>query len=354
TEFESAEKMLQMPMFNTVYADKAGHILYLFGGDIPVRSEGDFEFWSNKIDGTQSKYIWSKNLPYSKLPKALDPPTGFVQNSNDAPWLCTYPPVLTRNNYPAYVSPGLWHVQDFREQRAIHMIQDNHAITFDDLVGYKLNTGLETADRYLDDIMKAANASPDSLTHKAADILSAWDRHTDTASKGAVLYVQLCMDMNPDSVYKNPWSADDPLNTPNGIRSPDYVTKKLKLAASQVLKRYGALDVPWGKVFRFKSGDVDLPANGSTSRFGSYRAIAYQPDRNNTFKAVGGDSYVAITEFGEKPKAMVSLSYGNASQKGSKHISDQLKLMSEKKLRPALLERSDILKNLEEKEELTY
>jgi len=351
SEFESAVKMLQMPMFNVVYADKAGHILYLFGGDIPVRSEGDFGFWNDKVDGTQSKYIWSKNLPYNKLPKAFDPATGFVQNSNDAPWLCTYPPVLNRNNYPAYVSPGLWHAQDFREQRAINMMKDNHAITFDDLVGYKLNTGLETA-RGLDEVIKAANASSDSLTRKAAAVFSAWDRHTDTASKGAVLYLQFCMNMDRDSIYKNQWNVNDPLNTPNGVKYPDYIARKLKLAANHVLKRYGALDVPWGRVFRFRRGDVDLPANGCTSILGSYRAIEYRPDRNNTFRAVGGDSYVAITEFGERPKAMVSLSYGNASQKGSKHSSDQLKLMSEKKLRPALLERSDILKNLEEKEEL--
>lgn len=64
-----------------------------------------------------------------------------------------------------------------------------------------------------------------------------------------------------------------------------------------------------------------------------------------------GDSYVAITEFSKPLKAMVSLSYGNASQPGNKHIGDQLKLMSEKKLRPALLTRAEILKNLEEKEE---
>jgi len=49
---------------------------------------------------------------------------------------------------------------------------------------------------------------------------------------------------------------------------------------------------------------------------------------------------------------MVSLSYGNASQPGNKHVYDQLKLMSAEKLRPALLDKADVLKNLEEKEEL--
>ncbi len=30
--------MLQNPMFNVVYADKAGNIFYLFNGDVPVQA----------------------------------------------------------------------------------------------------------------------------------------------------------------------------------------------------------------------------------------------------------------------------------------------------------------------------
>jgi acyl-homoserine-lactone acylase len=117
---------------------------------------------------------------------------------------------------------------------------------------------------------------------------------------------------------------------------------------------YGALDIPWGKVYRFRSGKLDYPANGGPPYFGCYRAINYFKDKDGKFVAEGGDSYVAITEFGKKPRAMVLLSYGNSSQPGNKHKGDQLKLLSEKKLRPALLNYNDILKNLEEKEVLRY
>jgi acyl-homoserine-lactone acylase len=351
-EFESAEKMLQMPMFNTVYADKGGNIFYLFGGDVPEHADGDFWFWHDKIDGTQSKYIWTKNLPYNQLPKIYDPATGFVQNANDAPWLCTYPPVLKKSDYPAYVAPGLWYTQDYREQRIINLIKDNHSISFNDLIGYKLNTGLESADRYLDEIIEAGIASTDSLTHAAAVVLKGWDRHTDTASRGAVLFVRLSFELDKVPLFKNQYDANDPLHTPNGVAYPHRILERLKVAAAYLMKNYGSIDVPWGKVFRFRSADVDLPANGCFSFLGSYRAINFRSDKNNTFTANGGDSYVAVTEFGPHPKAMVCLSYGNASQKGSKHASDQLKLMSEKKLRPALLAKTDVLKNLEEREEL--
>jgi acyl-homoserine-lactone acylase len=356
-EFESAEKMLQMPMFNTIYADKAGNVFYLDGGDIPDKGEGTFAFWHGKVDGTQSKYIWTKTLPYSQLPKVFDPPSGFVQNSNDVPWTCTYPMVLDYKEFPSYIAPGGdWQTGDMREQRGVHMIGDNHAITFDQLVGFKLNTGIEFADRFTDDLLKAAAQYPDSLTTKAAEVLQKWDRRADTSSRGAVLFFQWVnlMRNDPGDPFINDWSWNDPFGTPNGLKDPKRVAANLKRAAQVVSFQYGSLDVPFGLVYRFRGGGLDLPADGAPSYYGSYRAIGYRRDDDKKFEASVGDSYVAVTEFGPKVHAMVCLSYGNASQPGNKHVYDQLKLMSAKKLRPALLDKADVLKNLEEKEDLGY
>ncbi len=79
----------------------------------------------------------------------------------------------------------------------------------------------------------------------------------------------------------------------------------------------------------------------------------FREDKDKKNKAFNGDTYVAITEFGKKVKANVLLSYGNSSQPESMHASDQLQLLSQKKLRAALLEKSDVLKNLEKKEIIT-
>jgi acyl-homoserine-lactone acylase len=40
-EFESVLKRVQVPMFNIVYADRQGHILYQFNGIVPRHPEGD-------------------------------------------------------------------------------------------------------------------------------------------------------------------------------------------------------------------------------------------------------------------------------------------------------------------------
>jgi acyl-homoserine-lactone acylase len=94
SEFESALKMMQIPMFNLLYADKDGNIFYLFNGNLPKRPEGNFAYWRGTVDGTRSTLIWNETLSYDELPKVLNPPTGFLQNANEPPWNCTYPPVL--------------------------------------------------------------------------------------------------------------------------------------------------------------------------------------------------------------------------------------------------------------------
>ena len=347
-EFESALKMLQNPMFNVIYADKAGNIMYLFNGNIPVRTEGDFQFWNGTIDGTTSKYIWTKTHTYNDLPKVLNPATGFVHNANDPPWLSTYPAALDSKKFPGYMSPV---TMALRPQNGVKMLLKDSSITFDELVEIKLNTNVEAADRFLDDLFLAFEQHPDTATVKAIAVLKSWDKKVNAESKGAILFEQWYNKLNIPMLDKV-WNVEAPLTTPDGFKDQKKIVELLVQAAGEVETRYGAVDVAYGEVNRFRSGDIDLPANGGSDRMGLYRVMGFTEDKDKKRRAIGGDTYVSVTEFGKKVRANVLLSYGNASQPGSKHSSDQLKLLSENKLRPALLDRSDIMKNLEKKETL--
>ncbi len=346
SEFESALRMLQNPMFNVVYADKDGNILYLFGGNVPKRSTGDFSFWSGTIDGTRSELIWKEAHGYEDLPRVLNPPSGFLQNCNDPPWTCTYPQVLDPSDFPAYMSPlGI----GWRAQRAVNMMKGDDPVSFEQLVGYKLNTEMEVADRFLDDLLAAAEKFPDSTVSRATEVLRRWDRKTDNESRGAVLFAEWWNRINR-SMFRVQWDPDSPASTPDGFLDEKQTVSLLKEASLAVESAYGSIDVQWGEVNRFRMNGADYPANGGPDNLGVFRCLYFAPDRDNRKRQVAGDTYIAVTEFGKRVKAKVLLSYGNASQKGNSHIGDQLQLMSEKKLRDALLERTEILENLEKKE----
>jgi acyl-homoserine-lactone acylase len=347
TEFESALKMMQIPMFNVLYADKAGNIFYLFNGNLPKRPEGDFTYWRGTIDGTKSKLIWQETLGYDDLPKVLNPPSGFLQNANDPPWNCTWPSVLDPQKFYSYVAPQQ---MGLRPQRAVNMIKNDSSISFDELIDYKLNTGVEAAERFLDDLLAAVKKYPDSTALEAAAILKAWDKKTDAASKGAVLFSAWFDKIIPATMYAIRWDRKQPLSTPDGLKDEQQAVKLLTQVTNEVKKKYGSADIAWGDVYRLRMNNIDLPANGGSPQHGIFMSQSYAEDKDNKYHAEAGETFIAVTEFGKTVKAKVLLAYGNASQPGSKHSSDQLSLLSAKQLRSALISKTDVLKNLERKE----
>jgi acyl-homoserine-lactone acylase len=347
-EFEAALSMMQIPMFNILYADKAGNILYLFNGNIPVRRVGDLAFWKGTVDGSLSKTLWDQIHPYNDLPRVLNPPSGFLQNCNDPPWTCTAPPVLDPANYPSYMAPQGMH---YRAQRAVNMILQFPTLTRDQLMQCKFNTGLETADRFLDDLLEAVKVFGDSTAQKAALVLKNWDKRTEAGSKGAILFIKWFDKLN-GSMCKIPWSAADPFSTPDGLANPENAVKLLSDAAREVQRDYGALDTEWGSIHRFRKDGLDFPGNGGPGQYGIFRTIDYRANPDGKKQAFFGDTYIAVTEFGKTTTARVAMGYGNATQPGNKHRSDQLIFLTEKKLRNALLLKEDVLNNLEKKEVL--
>ncbi|HEV2149215.1 MAG TPA: acylase, partial [Longimicrobiaceae bacterium] len=184
-EFEAALRRMQLPMFNVIYADREGHILYLFGGRIPRRPSGDFASWQTAVRGDTSATLWTGVLGYDELPRIVDPASGFVQNSNSPPWFATLPSPLDPARFPAYVAPRSLL---FREQRALQMLAADSSITFAELLEMRHSNRMLLADRVLDELVPAARASGVPAAVRAAEVLAAWDRTADAESRGAVLF----------------------------------------------------------------------------------------------------------------------------------------------------------------------
>lgn len=333
-EFENALQMAQIPFWNVMYADKAGEIFYLFNGLVPKRSSGDWSYWNRIISGGKSADLWTEVHPYSDLPKVKNPKNGWLQNANDPPWTSTIPMTLNPADYPAYMAPQY---MPFRPQRAARMMIEDESITFDELVEYKLSTHLEFADRILDDLFEAVDASNSEKVKVAKKVLENWDRNADTDSKGMVLFYNWARKFNVwnNSNYAIPWDITHPNTTPDGLSNPAKAVELLEVAASEIESKFGKLDVPWGDYYRIQYNGKDLPANGVDGSMGVFRvAWAGGGDEDHLYVG-GGDSWVGVIEFGEQLRAKVLLSYGNATEKNSPHYGDQLELFSKKQLRDA-------------------
>lgn len=338
--FESVLKRLQLPLFTVLYADRDGHILHLYNGRVPVRPDG--YDWSGVVPGDTSKTLWTKTHPYSDLPRVVDPSTGWLQNSNDGPWSTTIPMPLSRQKFPPYFGPS---GMSLRAQRSAKLLASDSSITLQELIDYKHSTRIELADRILEELIEAARSHPSEDVRAAAETLRKWDRNADAGSRGAVLFDEFIRRWNesPDKTFARQWDEAVPLETPRGVQDPARALRALEQAVEGLRSKGRTVDVPWGEVFRFRRAGVDLPGNGAPGEpFGAVRVIRFSPDADGKYVASFGDSFVAAIEFSDPPRAMAAMTYGNATQPGSPHATDQLILASEKRLRPVWLNRPDV------------
>lgn len=352
-EFQSALRRMQLPMFNVLYADRDGHILYRYNGHLPRRGAGTWADWQSPRPGDRAGELWTEVHEYAELPERLDPSSHWLHNANDPPWSASAP-LQDAGAFPPYFAPtGM----SLRAQRSARLIADDPQVSLSELIRYKHSTRVELADRVLDALVAQA-AQGTALAREAAAVLRRWDRHTEAHSRGALLFMAWAEDMGfldgDPAPYAQPWDPGRPWTTPAGLADPLGAVAVLEAAARRVRQRDGALDRPWGEVVRLRQGRHDLPANGGPGGLGIYRVLNLQPGTDGRLEAVQGDTFVAAIEFQDPPRARVLLAYGNATQPDSPHVGDQLPLFARQALRPAWRRRGEIERHLVRRERLRY
>ena len=369
-EFEAQEKRLQIPMYNIMYADRDGHIEYLFNAPVPRRSEGDWDMWNKPVAGDTSRLLPTGSLTYEELPKAIDPASGYVQNSNEPPWDAAWPTMINAKDYPPYIAPS-WPY--FRSDRGLRMLSEDPKMSFDMLLKKKLSTRAEAADRLLPDLLAAVDQYGTPRAKEAAAVLKAWDRQTEADSKGALLFWnwsnRFGMPAAGAASVRNfavPYDPAKPLTTPSGIKDPAAAAAMLDAAAEATAKDFGAIDKPWGEYLRLEINGqsagaaagprgpalngVDLPGNGGPGAIGIFRVVTPGPVKDGISTPVHGDGFTIALEFSQPIHARALVSYGDCSQPGCAHHTDQLPLFAKKQWRDVWRTRPEIEANLERKE----
>ncbi len=352
-EYQAVMKRVQVPSFNIIYADKEGHVQYLYNGILPKHREGDLRFWSGLVPGDTSNTLWKGVHPYDDLPKVSDPASGYVQNTNDPPWLSTYPAKLRYEDYPPYMANN--GPLSLRAQHSNHLLANAEKISFEDFQARKLNTRALLADRVLDDLITAALRDPDPAVQEAAALLAAWNRRYDGDARAALLFETFARKFagptfQSETNFKIPWSEEAPISTPSGIMDQGQAVAMLKAAIGETIKLYGRIDRPFGEVSRFSlGGAVSVPGNGGFGNLGVFRVISWGAMQNGTRVPVHGETWVAMVEFSTPIKAVGLMSYGSSTQPGTQHRSDQLNFMAEKTFRTLWYTRAEVEANVEER-----
>ena len=227
---------------------------------------------------------------------------------------------------------------------------DRGGLTVADLQRQQFANRVPAGDLAAGDVARACAALPGGTATgsdgKAVDVsaacgvLKAWDRTMDTGSRGALLFDRFWRRLEQavpaDRLWKVPFSATDPVRTPNTLNTdaPGFPTA----LADAVAELRGAgigLDAPLGAhQFVVRDGQR-LPVPGGAGRLGVWNVIeptwdaaaggyTEVPFGSSHLQAVGWDG-------SHCPVARTLLTYSQSSNPKSPHFADQTRLFSGEK-----------------------
>jgi len=277
-EWIDAMRMNALPMFNVGYADREGHVYYVYNARLPRRAEG--YDWGGIVPGNTSRTLWTESLPFDRLPQVKDPPSGFVQNCNSSPFQTTVGP---GNPDPTSFAPslGIETRMTNRALRALELLGGDEQITRDEFDRYKFDVTYSASSIVAAGLRRllAAPAPADALTRQALDLLRGWDRRATGDSRAMALALLALL----------------PADEPEATEAPTPVlVQRLSAAARLLQDRFGRIDVPWQDVLRLRHGTVDLGLSGGPDLL---HAVYGRPGQDGRIAGVAGDSYILLVEW---------------------------------------------------------
>ncbi len=328
-QWRSAMKMMAVPCFNCGYADRKGNILYLYNSKIPLR---DPRYnWKLPVAGNTRKTLWKDYISFEKLPRVMNPVSGFIQNCNSSPFKTTTGP---GNPGESQYSPamGIEKTMTNRALRALELFGSDPSITWKEFHTYKYD--MKYSDRslmksYLNQV-KAFKKIPASLQEAHASLIK-WDMGTEPGNKYTALAILTFTEFYEKKIET--------------LDRKQY-TEALGKTCSLLKKHFFSLTVPWEKINRIVRGKKSLGMGGGPDIL---HAVYGKPYKKGTLKGHTGDSYVLLVKWDRKGKVFSESihQYGSATRDASSpHYADQMPLFVQRKLKKVLLDLDDIKKNL--------
>ena len=359
-EFKAILRGNEIPMFNLVYADVDGNIMYVWNGTLPKRIEDGTDYRLD-VPADTGKYVWTDFYPTDELPQLLNPPGGYVQSTNNPPWHTSLRDRLDPDAYAAAVLAQEGEELSLRTQNSLRMLEGQEKFSLEDVWRLKFDTGMPLADRVKPALIQAIRRTgrPSEALVRGLDALEGWDNRVSAESRGAVLF-QRFWDTHREEVdqpFAVVWDPNRPIETPTGLSEPALAVRHFEEAVTWTRETYGREDVGWGEVHRIRLGDIDLPADGSSGGYGLFRVVQFGEAKDGT-RVVGriepdgplvggGDGWIFVVEFSEPIRAYSLLAHGQTTDLASPHSTDQVSLYANHELKRAWFTEEEIQANLE-------
>ncbi|MGD8320598.1 MAG: penicillin acylase family protein [Gemmatimonadota bacterium] len=334
-EFIESMKLHTNSSNNTVFADSEGDIAYFHSNFIP-RRDTSFD-WTKPVDGSNPATDWGEPLSMDETPDVLNPPVGWIQNTNNWPWSVSGPDSPKRTDYPAYVESG---GENPRGIHAVRVLKDKHDFTLESLRDAAFDSYLTAFEPLIPSLLSAYDRTPSSNPLKAAlaaqiDTLRNWDLRWDVASVPTALAVFWGTELMQGVASAARSAGADIYEYMAKNTTPQERLEALKAASDRLEADFGGWTTPWGEINRYQriNGDIvqpfsddapSIPVGFTSSRWGSLASFGARPyPGTKRWYGTSGNSFVAVVEFGDSVRAIAVTAGGESGHPESPHFNDE-------------------------------
>lgn len=320
---------------NTIYADADGNIAYFHSNFIPKR-DPRFD-WTHPVDGSNPATEWHDAMSIDETPGLKNPASGWLYNTNNWPWSAAGPDSPKKKDYPAYVERG---EENPRGIHAIRVLDHKKDFTLDSLIAAAYDSYLPAFETLIPSLVKSYDQTPaaNPLKGKLAEqvkLLRGWDYRWSATSVPTSLAV-FWGDELRQLVRANAEAESTSVDTYVATKATaQQRLQALSTASDKLAADFGSWNTPWGDINRFQrlTGDIvqpfddskpSIPVGFTSSRWGSLASYGARP-YNGTKKwyGTGGNSFVAVVEFGDTVRAKAVTAGGESGDPRSSHFNDQ-------------------------------
>jgi acyl-homoserine-lactone acylase len=346
---------------DTLFADHDGRIAFLMPQFMPLR-DNKFDY-TRPVDGSDPATDWRGLHEVATLPNVIEPPIGWVHNTNDWPWEAAGPDSPKAENFPRYMD------QVGGNARGAHadlLLKGKTGWTAETLRLAAFDPYLPAFATLLPDLVKAWEALPATDTRRAAlaepiALLRGWDCRWSYDSEATSLAV-----FWGDHLWSEvgTFAQAERMNVPTYIAtrvSPSDKLAALTAAVERLQRDFGDWRTPWRAINRFQRLEAAIkphfedakdstPVPFTSAQWGSLASFGAKTwPGTKRYYGTSGNSFVAVVSFEDRVKAMAVMAGGQSGDPTSKHFKDQIDLYAEGRLRPIYFYPDELKSHIEKR-----
>jgi acyl-homoserine-lactone acylase len=362
TDYQSFLKVAELKANssnNTLFADDRGEVAYLHPQFIPRRDDR-FDY-TKPVDGADPATDWKGLHALSEAPYLLNPPNGWLMNTNNWPYSAAGAYSPRQADYPRYMdsvgeTPRGVHAtrvlsarKDFTPRTLIQAAYDPYLTAFAELIPTLAKAYDDTPDG---DPVKA-RLGPQMAALKGWDLK--WSAESTQTSLavfwGEALWARSAAQAKTQGVSVYRYMAQ--------ATTPAQKLAALAEASDRLAADFGDWRTPWGQINRFQRNDgaivqtfddgkpsIPVPfASGQWGSLASFGAKRYPGTKR--YYGTSGNSFVAVVEFGPRVKALAVSAGGESGDPASPHFADQAERYAKGDLRTVYFYPDDLKGHVE-------